>query len=91
MYAPFVYTFLCARGVLTSKITTIFFSNMNVNFFYLPKIWLITNTIIFNLIKSVSIINYNNIITLLLKLVGRYKNNYLVTHSDVLSWFILSV
>ena len=26
---------------------------------YYPKIWLINNTIIFNLIKSVSIINYN--------------------------------
>ena len=38
---------------------------------------------IFNLIKTVSIINYNNIITLLMKLVGRFKNNYLVTHSDV--------
>ena len=65
---------------------------MNVNFSYFPKIWLINNTIIFNLIKSVSIIKYNYyIITLLLKLVGRYKNNYLVTHSESWSWFILSV
>ena len=53
--------------------------------FFVPKIWLIKNTIIFNLIKCVSIINHNYIITLLLKLVGRYKNNYLVTHSDVSS------
>ena len=56
---------------------------MNVKFSNFIKIWLINNTIVFNLIKSVSIINYNYIITLLLKLVGRYENNYLVTHSDV--------
>ena len=56
---------------------------MNVKFSYFPKISLINNTIIVNLIKSVSIINYNYIIILLLKLVGRYKNNYLVAHSDV--------
>ena len=54
------------------------------NFFVFLNIWLINNTIIFNLIKFVSIFNYNKyILTLLLKLVGRYKNNYLVTQSDV--------
>ena len=36
--------------------------NMNVKFSYFHKIWLINNTIIFNLIKSVSIINYYYII-----------------------------
>ena len=32
--------------------------------------------------KSVPIINYNYIITLLFRWVGRYTNNYVVTHSD---------
>ena len=56
---------------------------MNIKFSYFPKIWPINNIIIFNLIKAVSINNYNYIITLLLKLVGRYKNNDLVAHCDV--------
>ena len=75
----------------SSKIPTGFFWNMNVKFCYFSKIWLINNTIIFNLIKTVPIINHNYIITLLLKWVGRYKNNYFVTHGDVYCRFILSV